>query len=176
MGNSGYSAYWITQDRNPAHSDAEMQEYIRVGEIGYMQHKRQQAFDFIGKHPGWYAWMSFRRAVYTWTGYWSFDRAYLEEEPLDPPNVFLRTMLTILMLLGLRRAFRRRLAAAFPCAATLLFYPAVYFFTTVNPEYIYPLDPIIVVLVAYCIAGRKPFLEDLSPVKARELLQQKAEA
>ena len=172
MGNSGYSAYWITMDRNPAHSNAEMQEYITLGEIRYMQHKKQQALDFISQHPGWFAWMSFRRAVYTWTGYWSFDRAYLKEEPLDPPNIFLRTTLTVLMLLGLRRAFRQQPAVAFPFAAVLLFFPAVYFFTTVNPEYIYPLDPIIAVLVSYCIAGRKSVLQEFSPEEARALRYQ----
>ncbi len=175
MGNSGYSDYWITMDRNPAHSDAEMQEYIQLGEIQYMAHKKQQAFDFIGKHPAWFAWMSVRRAVYIWTGYWSFDRAYLKEEPLDPPNVFLRTSLTLLTLLGLRRAFRQRVAAAFPFAAVLLFFPAVYFFTTVNPEYIYPLDPLIVVLVFYFVAGRKLPLEKLSLTEERGLLHKQAE-
>jgi 4-amino-4-deoxy-L-arabinose transferase-like glycosyltransferase len=174
-GNSGDSSYWVTKYLTPGHSDAEMQEYVGVGEIQYMAHKRQQAFDFISKHPGWFAWMSFRRAVYTWTGYWSFDHDYLEQEPLDPPNVFLRTTLTILMLLGLRRAFRNHAAVSFPFAAVLLFYPALYFFTHANPEFIYPLDPIIVVLVAYCVAGRRPLLQELSHEEARGLLHKEAE-
>jgi 4-amino-4-deoxy-L-arabinose transferase-like glycosyltransferase len=175
-GNSGDSSYWVTKYLHPAHSDAEAQEYLRVGELRYMAHKKQQAFDFIGKHPGWFAWMSLRRALYTWTGYWSFDRAYLEQEPLDPPNVFLRTALTILTLLGLRRAFRNRAPEVFPFVAVLLFFPAVYFFTHANPSFIYPLDPLIVVLVCYFVAGRKlPYLRELSHTERRELLHKQAE-
>jgi hypothetical protein len=40
-----------------------------------------------------------------WTGYWSFDRAYLKEEPLDPPNIFVNTTMTILALWGLGRVW-----------------------------------------------------------------------
>ena len=34
--------------------------------------------------------MTLRRAIYTWTGYWSFAPEYLKEEPLDPPNIFVQ--------------------------------------------------------------------------------------
>jgi hypothetical protein len=47
-----------------------------------------------------------RRVVYLWTGFWSFSRRYLREEPFDPPNIFFCTALTILAFLGLRCAWR----------------------------------------------------------------------
>ena len=54
-----------------------------------LQHKKkQQAVEFIRANPGWYMRTSIRRAVFLWTGYWSLDREYLKEEPLDPPNIF----------------------------------------------------------------------------------------
>ncbi len=73
-----------------------MKEYNETGETAYMDHKLQQATTYISAHPGWYLWMSARRAVYLWTGYWSFDRTYLAEEPLDPPNIVLASSMTLL--------------------------------------------------------------------------------
>src|SRR5580658_5806631 len=107
IGNNGYSTRWVNSSLHPNHSDAELDEYKRVGEMAYMDHKLQQGKDYVRAHPAWYAWMTLRRIVYLWTGYWSFDRAYLKDEPLDPPNIFVNTTMTVLGLLGLRRVFQR---------------------------------------------------------------------
>ena len=58
-----------------------------MGELAYMDHKTHQAKAYIRDHPDWYAWMCVRRAVYLWTGYWSFNPAYLAMEPTDPENI-----------------------------------------------------------------------------------------
>ncbi len=81
-------------------------QFQQLGELGYMEKERKQAVDFIGAHPGWYAWTTLRRAIYMWTGFWSFDPEYLAQEPLDPPNIVLCTIFTALALVGLWRAFR----------------------------------------------------------------------
>jgi hypothetical protein len=77
-GNNGYSEHWVSRALHPKHSDAELSEYERFGEVAYMDHKMQQAKDYIRSHPAWFAWMTFRRIVYMWTGYWYFDAAYFE--------------------------------------------------------------------------------------------------
>src|SRR5579864_5042953 len=102
IGNNGYTQRWVNDALHPNHSDAELEEYQRVGEMAYMDHKKQQAEDFIRTHRLWYARMTLRRIVYMWTGYWSFDKAYLKDEPLDPPNIFVNTTLTILGFVGHR--------------------------------------------------------------------------
>jgi len=169
IGNNGYSTRWVNSALQPNHSDAELSEYERVGEMAYMNHKRQQATDYIRAHPGWYVWMTCRRAVYMWTGYWSFSREYLEEEPLDPPNIFVDTTLTILALLGLRRVFqqekqqldrqqrdeqRRDAPLGMRFAIVLFFFPLAYYFSHPETYYFRPVDPLIVVLAAVAIAGR----------------------
>ena len=108
IGNNGYSERWVNSSLHPNHSDAELSEYERVGEMAYMDHKLRQAKDYIRSHPGWFAWMTFRRLVYMWTGYWSFDRNYLKDEPLDPPNILVNTTLTVLGFIGLRPALQAR--------------------------------------------------------------------
>jgi 4-amino-4-deoxy-L-arabinose transferase-like glycosyltransferase len=158
IGNNSYSTRWVNSDLHPNHSDAELEEYEHVGEMAYMDHKLQQGKDYVRSHPAWFAWMTCRRIVYLWTGYWSFDRAYLKEEPLDPPNIFVDTTMTILGLLGLRRVFQcnsqRDSALGVRFAIVLFFFPLTYYFTHPETYYFRPVDPLIVVLAAVAIAGR----------------------
>ncbi len=156
IGNNGYSTRWVNSALHPNHNDAELSEYEQAGEVDYMEHKRRQAVDYIGAHPGWYAWMTARRIVYMWTGYWSFSREYLKDEPLDPPNIFLETSMSILALLGLRRVFQRDRALAVRFAIVLVFFPLAYYFSHPETYYFRPVDPLIVVLAAVTIAGNKP--------------------
>ncbi len=111
--------------------------------------KRQQALDFITHHPGEFLLTSFRRFVFTWTGYWSFNPRYLAEEPYDPANICFTTPLTMLMLLGLRQAFRGARSAAFPFAALIIFFPMVYYVTHPGMHYRHAIDPEIVILAVF---------------------------
>jgi len=163
IGNNGYSTRWVNSSLHPNHSDAELEEYERVGEIAYMDHKLRQGKDYIRSHPAWYAWMTLRRIVYMWTGYWSFDRAYLKDEPLDPPNIFVNTTMTLLGFLGLRRVWRLDRAMAVRFAIVLLFFPLTYYFSHPETYYFRPVDPIIVVLAAVAIAGRASGANKLQP-------------
>lgn len=153
IGNNGYTASWVNRSLHPNHSAGEQAEYERVGEIAYMDHKREQAEAYIHAHRGWYAWMVFRRAVYMWTGYWSFAREYLREEPLDPPNIFVQTTVSLLALIGLWRAFRADAAVAVRFAIVLACFPAAYYFSHPETYYLRPADPIFVVLAAFAVAG-----------------------
>jgi 4-amino-4-deoxy-L-arabinose transferase-like glycosyltransferase len=162
IGNNGYSERWVNSSLHPNHSDAELSEYEQVGEIAYMDHKLRQAKAYIRAHPAWFAWMTCRRIVYMWTGYWSLDHAYLQEEPLDPPNIFLNTTMTILGLVGLWRVFRRDSALAIRFAIVLLVFPLPYYISHPETYYFRPVDPLIVVLAAVTVAGRKQ-LEPVSP-------------
>jgi 4-amino-4-deoxy-L-arabinose transferase-like glycosyltransferase len=153
LGNSGFTHHWANRSVHPNHSDAELGEYERAGEIAYMAHKQQQATDYIKAHPGWFVWMSARRALYLWTGYWSFESSYLEEEPLDPPNVFMGTVTSGLGLLGLWRAFQRKRDGAIRFAGVLLFFPLTYYISHPEAYYFRPLDPLILILGMYAVTG-----------------------
>ena len=154
IGNNGYTQHWINRSLHPNHNDAELAEYERVGEIAYMDHKLQQGKDFIRGHPAWFVWMTGRRIVYMWTGYWSFDRAYLKDEPLDPPNIFVNTTLSVLGFLGLRRVFMRDRSLGVRFAIVLLFFPLTYYISHPETYYFRPVDPLIVILAAVTVVGR----------------------
>jgi 4-amino-4-deoxy-L-arabinose transferase-like glycosyltransferase len=145
MGNNGYSERWTSDQKHPLHDAAELADY-NAGELAYMDRKERQAMAYIHEHPAWYAWMSVRRAVYLWTGYWSFDSRYLAMEPTDPENVPFATALTLLMLLGLMFARRRQPFEAIRYGGVLFLFPVIYYFTHPEPYHLRPLDPLLVIL------------------------------
>ena len=153
IGNNGYSTRWVNSSLHPNHNDAELDEFERVGEMAYMDHKKQQAQAYIRAHPVWFVWMTGRRALYIWTGYWSFSREYLKDEPLDPPNIFVATTMTILALIGLRRVFWSDRALGVRFAIVLIFFPLAYYFSHPETYYFRPVDPIIVMLAAVTVGG-----------------------
>jgi 4-amino-4-deoxy-L-arabinose transferase-like glycosyltransferase len=153
IGNNGYSLRWVNSNLHPNHNDTELAEYVSSGEIAYMAHKRQQAMDYVRSHPSWFVWMTSRRILYMWTGFWSLDPEYLNLEPFDPPNIFLCTTLTLLALAGLRRAFRANPNLAVRYAIVLVFFPLAYYLSHPETYYFRPVDPIIVVLAAYAVVG-----------------------
>jgi 4-amino-4-deoxy-L-arabinose transferase-like glycosyltransferase len=163
IGNNGYSERWVNSSLHPNHSDAELAEYERIGEIAYMDHKLAQAKSYIRDHKAWFAWMSMRRVVYMWTGYWSFDRAYLKEEPLDPPNIFVNTTMTVLGLIGLWRVFKRDYGLAMRFAIVLLVFPLPYYISHPETYYFRPVDPLIVVLAAITCGAGTPARENFHP-------------
>lgn len=151
LGTKGKSDYWATYELGPWHNDAEWNEFLQLGELGYMDHKKQQALEFIRANPGWYAWTTARRVLYLWTGYWSLDRDYLKEEPFDPPNIFFCTALTVLALLGLRRALKANWSGTLPYALVLFTFPLIYYLTSPEVYYRRPIDPFFVILAVVAV-------------------------
>lgn len=156
LGNSADTTHWANRNLHPNHSDAELHEYETAGELAYMAHKQQQAVAFITAHPSLFLWMTLRRITYMWTGFWSFSRAYLINEPLDPPNVLVSTTLTILALLGLRRAFHLTPTIATRFALVMFFFPLAYYVSHPEAYYFRPLDPLISILAIHYLIKERP--------------------
>jgi MFS family permease len=159
LGTQGKTDYWGPYELGPWHNPAEWSEFQQAGELAYMDHKKQQAIEFIKNRPGWFAWATMRRIVFIWTGYWSLDREYLKDEPLDPPNIVFCTALTVLMLIGLRRALKSNWLRALPYALVLFSFPLIYYITSPEVYYRRPIDPIFVILAVVALvpgAGRPP--------------------
>jgi 4-amino-4-deoxy-L-arabinose transferase-like glycosyltransferase len=151
LGTKGSTDYWGPYELGPWHNEQEWSEFQQLGELAYFDKKKQQAYEFIRANPGWYVWTSCRRAFYLWTGYWSFDREYLKQEPLDPPNIFFCTTLTVLALIGLWRALRMNLSSAMPYALVLFSFPLIYYITSPEVYYRRPIDPFFVILAIVAV-------------------------
>ena len=145
----------VTPDStHPSTSWVELNEYDSLGEVRYMERKKQQALEWIKEHPGEFAWVTVRRMFYQWTGFWSASKEFREKEPLQFPNVFMATSLTVLMIFGLRRAWHDRDHAAIPYLLMIVSFPLVYYVTHPSMDYRQPIDPQIIILAVYGIVRR----------------------
>jgi len=153
MGNNGYAIRWTSDQLHPLHDAQELADYDRMGELAYMDHKAQQAHAYIAAHPGWFAAMSVRRAVYLWTGYWSFYPEYLQMEPTDPFNIPFASCMTLLAIVGLLLAWRRAPFEAIRYGGVMFLFPVVYCFTHPEPYHMRPLDPLLVILGCFAIVS-----------------------
>lgn len=146
MGNNGYDLHWTSNDVHPLHDPEELAAYNSMGELAYMNWKGRLAKAYIRDHPRWYAWMCVRRAVYLWTGFWSFNPAYLQLEPMDLANIPFATTLTLLMLFGLLTAWRSAPFEVIRYGGVLFLYPLMFYFVHPEAYRMRALDPLFVIL------------------------------
>ncbi len=166
MGNNGDDLRWTSDDLHPLHDAQEMADYNRMGELAYNDNKEQEARAYIHAHPEWYAWMCVRRAVYIWTGYWSFNRDYLAMEPMDPANIPFATALTLFAILGVLAAWRSAPFEAIRYGGVLFLFPIMYYFTHPEPYHLRPLDPLIVILGCHAILAWRERVKARAAVSA----------
>jgi 4-amino-4-deoxy-L-arabinose transferase-like glycosyltransferase len=165
LGNNGDSRRWMSDNLHPVHDLKEAAAYD-AGEVAYMDHKGEQAKAYIHAHPSWYVWMCARRAIYLWTGYWSFSSNYLAEESMDVANIPVATCLTLLGLLGVILAWRRQPIEAIRYGGVLFLFPLVYYFSHPQPYHMRPIDPLLVILGCYTILHWRGRLGENTPVTA----------
>jgi hypothetical protein len=149
VGNLENDLHWWNGQVHPAGNPAEVAELQRLGELGYMAEKRKRALAFIEAHPGIFLVRSIRRVVFIWTGFWSFDRQYLREEPLDPENIVCLSSFTFLSLAGLHKALRKVPQIGMPYLLVFLSFPDVYYVTHPDSGFRHPMDPLLIVLASY---------------------------
>ena len=148
VGNNGHTKSWFDATAHPSTSAEEQAEFLRLGEIPYMQEKRREALGFLAQHPGLFFVTSSRRFVYMWTGFWNLDPVNLGVEFHDPGNVYIVVSLTVAMLIGLWQALRNAREAAVPYLLVLTFYPLVFYITHPGIRYRHLMDPQMIILAA----------------------------
>jgi dolichyl-phosphate-mannose-protein mannosyltransferase len=148
VGNDGYTLSQSDDAPHPSVSETSLDEYVRLGEIRFMQEKRRQAIGFIAEHPRFYAAMCLRRFLYMWTAFWNLDPSNLDVELHYPGNVFLTFGLTVLMLTGIWQAFRMSPNATLPYLFVLAVYPFIFYLTHPEIRYRHLIDPEIIILAA----------------------------
>ena len=89
-----------------------------------------------------------RRVVYFWTGFWNLNPMNLALEFRGASNVFLTSLLTLLMLLGLWQALRVAPGRALPYVIVLIFYSLVFYITVPEIRYRHMIEPEMTILAA----------------------------
>jgi len=156
-GNTGDTSDLYPDWSNPAHNDTEMEQYRRLGEMGYVAEKQRMSRDFLHRYPCLFLRLTLMRFAFTWTGFWSLRADYLAGEPFWFANIGFRTTLTILMLAGMRRTYRLGRESIVPFALVLFSYPLVYYVTHPGMQYQLALDPLVVIFIGLLAAGSVKF-------------------
>lgn len=140
----------------PANDPAEMRKYLTMGETAYLAEKHTLALQDFHEHHQ-YSFLivkTLRRAVYYWTGYWSFSAAELKAQPTGPYNMFYVCCVTLLMLRGAARMWKHNRTGFYPYMVLLCVFPLTYYLTNTLMDYRQPIEPAVVVLA---VAGALPW-------------------
>src|SRR4029077_3229583 len=117
-------------------------EYNRLGEIRFMESKRDIALEFIGQHPGQFLRLVALRVFRFWT---------------TPEKTFW-WLISTLAWVGMLRALQNKGRDALPYAVVMIVFPLVYYVTHVFSTYRHPMEPVIVLLAAYAMVSGLKFL------------------
>jgi 4-amino-4-deoxy-L-arabinose transferase-like glycosyltransferase len=151
-GNTGDTSDLVPDWAHPSNGEAEMQKFREQGELRYFDSKKPLAQDFVRRHPATFAYLTAKKIVFTWTGFWSLNPTYLAGEPFEIPNTVFCTVVTVLLLLGLFSTFRVNPAAGVFFALVLVTIPSLYYITHPDLEYRHVIDPEILMLATVAVA------------------------
>jgi hypothetical protein len=112
-------------------------EYNRLGEIRFMEAKRQIAARFIADNPTQFLRLSVLRAFRYWTA----------------PQELIWLPLSLLAWLGAAAGLRRKGLDAAPYAAVLIVFPLIYYVTHTFSSYRHPTEPVMFLLAAYAMVA-----------------------
>ncbi len=153
LGNNDQTQDIFRGDLHPIYNAAEREKYVSLGEIAYMQQKKQEAIAYMLSHPAREAHLILYRAISIWSG----GTPYPLEDFLGTPSLRFRTILafnivaTLGTIFGIIILFRERSPFVIPIAAFPLIYPWAYYLTLALPRYRLPIDPIVMLLLAISI-------------------------
>jgi 4-amino-4-deoxy-L-arabinose transferase-like glycosyltransferase len=108
-------------------------EYSRLGELRFMDNKRQLALQFIRQHPGSFLRLSAQRFYRFWAA----------------PVGSVWILVSLLAWPGMLVALRQKGWAAVPNVIVMTMFPLIYHLTHTSSMYRHPAEPVILVLAAY---------------------------
>jgi 4-amino-4-deoxy-L-arabinose transferase-like glycosyltransferase len=108
-------------------------DYNRLGEIAFMESRRQMALTFVRQHPREYLDMTIMRCIRYWT------------DPRGTPW----PILSLLAWSGLGLALWRKGLDAALYVVVLMVFPPVYYITHTFPTYRHPIEAVMLLLAAY---------------------------
>lgn len=133
---------------HPTQNVYEMRRYKAMGELAYVNERKQEAATFISENPVSFAILSLKRFIYYWGGV-----PKLAKNPaLAPLKNALFLTSSVLALWGLGRALRKRAPGAWLFFWLILSYSAVYYFVFPHPRYRHPIEPELGILMVYLVS------------------------
>lgn len=132
----------------------ETRHYAQLGENGYLAEKWTRAASFIGQKPSLFLQLTRSRIAATWLG-----TTHPFADFLRAGSLVLRVVIVCNILLTLGAAFgavflfRSKNPFAFPLAVFPALYPLVYYVSHTSLRYRHPIDPVLIFLSVFAVAG-----------------------
>ena len=148
--NNNHSAGLWTRSEHPGNDPTAMRRMQELGEIGFMDEKKQQFHAFLQEHPGEFVRFTLERIWYFWAappqativaGYDLWVARHVE---------FL--LASIFAFAGLVLAFERKNAYRWLLTPFLLIYPLPFYVVNPLPRYKHPIEPVMLLLIIYVLA------------------------
>jgi 4-amino-4-deoxy-L-arabinose transferase-like glycosyltransferase len=146
LGNGPNATGFLMEYDHPFQDPVQLRLYRQMGEIPYAKMRGTLAKQWIRNHMGRFASISLERVYFFWAGV---------PHPSDPHwyNVVGRNLnyqfTSIVGLLGLLLALRRRVPAAWLFFWAFLLLPVTYYLVTVHARFRHPLEPLMAILAVY---------------------------
>jgi len=152
VGNSNDTSSPANWNVLPGFNKSELEELQRVGEPAYMAEKQGEANEFIAHHRLRYAGLTLRRVLNTWTGLWEFPPPWNMDES-GVPNILMYSFISFMAFAGFVLAIQNGREEAIPLAFLPAFLPAIYYLTHSDMGFRHPIDPVLVIFMAYALAS-----------------------
>jgi 4-amino-4-deoxy-L-arabinose transferase-like glycosyltransferase len=138
---------------DPPHDPYAMHQFQTMGELNYIDMRKQQAIRYIKADYGRFALLSLKRFLFFWAG----PPRVIDPAWLGPVKDSLFLTSSVLMLWGLGRALRQRRPGAWLLFWLMLLYPAVYYFVYAIPRYRHAIEPEMAILCVFLLTevGKK---------------------
>ena len=128
---------------HPTGSARLLQRFHDLGELGYMEDRKQLAVAFLHKYPAEFRELTLRRLLWFWDG---TSVIYQANDWWQPWEVW---WLSVVSLLGLLFVLTRRPPGWVLYLAAVLVYPLPYYITYANAKYRHAIEPELALLGAY---------------------------
>jgi hypothetical protein len=153
MGNNNETKGSWAGALHPIDNSADRERYVQMGEVAYMEEKKQEAVRFMLADPWREARLIGNRFVVFWTaGTAAPVTGFLNARSLTVRGLLLFNLLAgIGTLFGIVALYRQRSPHAFPAAILVIVYPMASYLTLASARYRLPIDPAALLLVAVAV-------------------------
>lgn len=164
LGNGpGADGTWMSY-LHPTQDPTQLKLYREMGEVAYVEMRKQQAITWIKEDPARFAGVSLRKVYYFWAGVPRLAKSRWLGQTKNA--AFMLT--SILAWWGLGRAVQKRVRAVFLFACLMVIYPLTYYLIFPSPRYRHPIEPAMTILGIYLISETRELKQKAREAAGRE--------
>jgi 4-amino-4-deoxy-L-arabinose transferase-like glycosyltransferase len=147
LGNNKMAEGMLVATLQPNLNKLEFEKFQRMGELAYSAECKKSAFEWVRENPGHFAVISLRRLFYYWNG---VPKPTSSRAPWDFRNSLFLAW-SVLAIWGVFRGVGQKVRGTWLFAGLMLTYPTTYYFVFPHARYRHPIEPELVILVAFLL-------------------------